>query len=96
MKLKSKYNVGDVVRFYNYTTSKYEIGAITRIHVEFSLEKLQKTWYTIETVKIKKAYTSFATNVDEYDILQKLNKKAFNKAYAEECAKSIVQGDNEK
>lgn len=93
MKLKTKYNIGDVVRYYNYTSSTNEIGIITHIYTDFSWETLQKTRYTIEKVKISNEPCSFHKTVDEYDIKQRLNKKAFEKAFAEECAREVAKGE---
>lgn len=96
MKLKSKYNVGDIVIFYNENTNENEIGSIDKIEIKFSWEILQKTKYTISLRKINGTYTCNSKEVPEAYIYKKLNKRAFEKAYAEQCAKEIVKNETTK
>lgn len=93
MKFKTKYNIGDIVRFYNVTSSRYQIGRINRIFISYSAEYGETIKYDIEKIKINHAYIADEVTILEGAIRKKINKKAFEKEYAKECAREIAKGD---
>lgn len=84
MKLKSKYNIGNVVEFYNEGKQDYDIAKITGIKMEFSWETLQRTSYQVSPFR-----KFYSVEIKEHQIKRTLNKKAFEMAYAEKCAREI-------
>lgn len=90
MKLKSKYNIGNIVRFYNNAICDDDIGKIEGIKMSFSWANLQKTSYDITPIRVNNHYS---VEVEEFRIKQTLNKIAFEKAYAELCAKEMMKSE---
>lgn len=88
MKLKSKYNVGDIVRFYNEAIPDDDIGRIYSVNIKFSIETLQQTSYKVTPIRMNNNYS---VEIYEFKIKEKLNKKAFEKAYTEHCAKEMLK-----
>lgn len=88
MKFKSKYNIGDIVLFYTNSWEQ-KIGRIISVCIKFSYETLKKISYDISLFvpNSSQVYTNY---INENDIIKKINKKAFEKIYAEECAKYVV------
>jgi N-methylhydantoinase B/oxoprolinase/acetone carboxylase alpha subunit len=95
MKFKSKYNVGDVVLFYNSKIHDNDIGTIGVVKISFSLETLQRESYQICPVRIDCYYSDNSVEVTRNKIRKKLNKKAFNKAFAEKCVKHFLTHQHE-
>ena len=93
MKFKTKYKIGDIVKFYNETSSQYQIGLITRIFIRYSVECKQITKYDIEKIKINNTYIADEISIFENVICKKINKKTFEKEYAKECAREIAKGE---
>lgn len=86
MKLKSKYNIGSIVEFYNDGIQDYDIARINGIKMEFSWETLQRTTYYVSSFRKNNDYS---IEIKEHQIRKTLNKKAFERAYAEQCAKEL-------
>lgn len=86
MKLKSKYNIGSIVEFYNDRIQDYDIARIDGVTIEFSWERLQRNTYSIS---IFRKDNNYYEEIQECKIIRQLNKKAFEKAYAEKCAKEL-------
>lgn len=93
MKFKTKYKIGDIVKFYNETSSQHQIGIIVRIFIRYSVECKQTTKYDIEKIKINNTHIADEISVFEDVICKKINKKAFEKEYAKECAREIAKGE---
>ena len=96
MKFKTKYNVGDIVEFRTFDMKKNMIGKIDSLVVKFiSFETQTDVVYHIRMFEIgKPLFMLTMKDVHEYDIINKLNSKAFLKRYAELAAEKIVKGDN--
>lgn len=95
MKFKTKYNVGDIVEFETINTKKTLVGRISSLVVKFSFETGTDVVYYIRTFEFGTAsHISTMKDVHEYDIINKLNSKAFLKRYAELVAEQIVKGDD--
>lgn len=92
MKFKTQYNIGDIVIF-SKSDFKKDIGAITGIKIFFSWEAGQRTNYDIKPFAVNEDIR-VCNNVEirEHEIVKKLNKKAFEKAYAEKCAEIKTKG----
>ena len=86
MKLKSKYNVGAIVEFFNDGIHDYDIARINGIKMEFSWETLQRTSYYVSPFRKNNSYSM---EIKEHQIRKTLNKKAFERVYAEQCAKEL-------
>ena len=87
MKFKTKYNVGDIVVFEKQDFSR-DIGKITGVDLFFSYETMLEIKYIIERF-CKDAIISLSSNsvsIKGNSIIKKLNRKAFEKAYAEKWA----------
>ena len=94
MKLKSKYNIGDIVEFETINTKKTLVGKIDSLVVKFSFEAGTDVVYYIRTFEFGiPLYISTIKDVHEYDIKNKLNSKAFSKRYAELVAERIIKGE---
>lgn len=88
MKLKSKYNIGQIVEY--KTINDEGIGKIVSIDISFSFETRQKTEYKI--TKIENYYSTVYGKsflIKEYDICKALNKSAFEKEYAKMKARQV-------
>lgn len=94
MKFKTKYNIGDIVEFETINTKKRMVGKIDSLVVKCSLEWGTDVVYYISTFEFgTPSHTSTTKDFHEYDIVSKLNSKAFLKRYAELVAEQIVKGD---
>lgn len=89
MKFKTKYNIGEVVQFYNHKICDNDIGIIDCINISFSWETLQKNKYVISPKRIESDFSYNGVEVDENSIYKKLNKKTFNKLFTEKCVKYL-------
>lgn len=96
MRFKSKYNVGDVVMFYNHRIHDNDIGKIGSIKISFSLETLHKESYRIYPVRIEEDYSDNGIEIEVNSIRMQLNKKAFEKAFAEKCARYVSNQHEDK
>lgn len=94
MRFKTKYNVGDIVKFYNIKICNYDVGEITRVRVDFSWETLQKTQYMINPAKLEYEMFDHSIPVDQSDICKRLHKDTFEKECAKLCAKIKLSGEN--
>lgn len=96
MKFKTKYNIGDIVEFRRIDMNRSKIGSISEITIRYSLEKnYHIVCYNINTFEFDKPlYVSISKTVPEYEIVKKLDSKAFLKKYSELAAEKIVKGDN--
>lgn len=90
MKFKSKFNVGDVVLFYNRKICDNDIGKIDSIKISFSWETMLEEKYVISPARIEEDYSYKGVEVEINSIHKKLNKKAFERAFAEKCAKYLT------
>lgn len=94
MRFKSKYNIGDIVLFYNETTQKTEIGKIRKLRIDFSYETNKQELYFVEKVK-----TDIILGLDErikiseHYIEKRLNKRVFEKEFAKICAKESLKNE---
>ena len=97
MKFKTKYNVGDIVQFYNSKIHDNDIGTIQSVNVCFSWETLQKESYDICPARIENDFSYKGIVVNENSVYKKLNKKAFEKEFAKKCVKYVekVGGESE-
>ena len=93
MKVKTKCNIGDIVKFYNQTSNQYQIGRISGICISYYVEFGGKIQYNIERIKIDNPYIADEITVLEGAICKKINKKIFEKEYAKECAREIAKGE---
>lgn len=93
MKFKSKYNVGDVIHYFNTENGKNQIGRISRIFISYNTEFGEKIKYDVERIKIHNDYIADEVCILEGEIYKKIHKKAFEKEYAKECAREIAKGD---
>lgn len=93
MKFKSKFNIGDVVLFLNHKTCNNDIGTINSIRLDFSYETMLKEKYIISPARIECDYSYNGVEVEVNSIYKKLNKKAFEYAFAEKCANYVKKGD---
>lgn len=85
MKFKSKYNIGDIVEF-TQSHMNY-LGRITKITVSY----VQDLGVIIKYQVILVGKNSYVINeVYEGEIYKRLNKPAFEKAYAGYRAKQII------
>lgn len=91
MRFKTKYNIGDYVIFLDFGRN---IGEIVGIDIHFSWETLQETTYRVRTKQIKSDIFEGIETVKEWDIVERINKKAFEKAFAEKCVEYIAKGEN--
>lgn len=96
MKFKSKYNMGDVVHFYNNKICDNDIGVITSINISFSWQTMLKEKYVISPARIEEDYSDNGVEVEIDSIRKKLNKRAFDKAFAEKCAKHLTHQHEDK
>ena len=95
MRFKTKYNVGDIVKFYNRKICNYDVGEITKIIIDFSWEALQKTRYMINPAILDYQAFNHSISVDQSDVCKRLYKDAFEKEYAKLCAKIKLSGERE-
>ena len=97
MRFKTKYNVGDVVQFYNSNIHDNDIGTIGSVNVYFSWETLQKESYDILPARIESDFSYNGIVVDLNSVYKKLNKKAFEREFAKKCVKYVekVGGESE-
>lgn len=93
MRFKSKFNVGDVVLFYNHKICNNDIGKIDSIIISFSYETMLQEKYKISPARIECDYSYKGVEVEINSIRKKLNKKAFEKAFAEKCANYVAKGE---
>jgi hypothetical protein len=93
VKLKSKYNIGEIVQFKNPETKDIDVGSIDKVFISFSWEQLQKEEYMITPIRMRAVYVSDWVRVEKTDIRKKLNKIAFKRAYAEQCAKEMMKSE---
>lgn len=98
MRFKTKYNIGDIVQFYNERIHDNDIGTITGVNVSFSWETLQKESYNISPARIESDFSDNGIVVDVNSVYKKLNKKAFEEEFAKKCVKYIekVGGKDER
>ena len=97
MKIITKYNAGDIVLFYNKSINENDIGMITGVSFKYDLDPSIKFLEDrISPVKIVKDFYDNRVEVDETNIMKKLNKKAFEKAFAEKCAKYLTHKHKDK
>lgn len=89
MRFKTKYNIGDIVQFYNEKIHDNDIGTITSVNVYFSWESLQKESYDIAPARIESDFSYNGIVVDVNSVYKKLNKKAFEEEFAKKCVKYI-------
>ena len=94
MKIKTKYNIGEIVLFKNPKTNDVDVGKIDKVYISFSWEELLKQEYMIIPIRMRAVYVSDWVRVDKMEIHKRLDKKAFKKAYAEQCAKEIINEIN--
>ena len=95
MKFKTKYNVGDIVEFETINTKKTLVGRIDCLVVKFSFETGTDVVYYIRAFEFgTPSHISTMKDVHEYDIINKLNSKAFLERYSELAAEKIVKGDD--
>lgn len=95
MKFKTKYNIGDIVEFETINTKKKMVGKIDSLVVKYSFEWGTDVVYYISTFEFgTPSHISTIKDVHEYDIINKLNSKAFLKRYAELVAEKIMKGDD--
>ena len=94
MRFKTKYNVGDIVKFYNRKICNYDVGEITSVGVDFSWETLQRTKYMINPAKLEYEVFDHSISVDQSDVCKRLHKDTFEKEYAKLCAKIKLSGEN--
>ena len=97
MRFKTKYNIGDIVQFYNERIHNNDIGTIQSVNVYFSWETLQKESYDISPARIESDFSYNGIVVDVNSVYKKLNKKAFEEEFAKKCVKYIekVGGESE-
>ena len=93
MRFKSKFNVGDVVLFYNHKICDNDIGKIDSISMSFSYVTMLKEKYVISPARIEEYYSYNGVEVEINSSRKKLNKKAFEKAFAEKCANYVAKGE---
>ena len=98
MKFKTKYNIGDVVQFYNDKIHNNDIGTIRGVNVYFSWETLQKESYDILPARIESDFSYNGVKVDRDSVYKKLNKKTFEEEFAKKCVKYVekVGGKNDR
>ena len=98
MRFKTKYNIGDIVKFFNSKINDYDIGNITRVSVSFSFESGQEEKYKVNPIRINDDYYDHSIEINETSVYKKLNKKAFEKEFAKKCVKYIekVGGESER
>ena len=82
MKFKTKYNVGDIVVFEKQDFSR-DIGKITGIDLFFSYETMLEIKYIVERFFKDATIYDSSVSIKGDSIIKKLNRKAFEKAYAE-------------
>lgn len=86
MKFKTKYNIGDIVVFEKQDFSR-DIGKITGVNIFFSYETMLEIKYIVRRFCCKDAtLSSNLIEIKGNSIIKKLNRKAFEKAYAEKWA----------
>ena len=93
MKFKSKYNVGDIVHYFNTESGKNQIGRISRIFISYNTEFGEKIKYDVERIKIDNDYIADEVCILEGAINKKINKKAFDKEYAKECVREMMKSE---
>lgn len=90
MKIKTKYNIGDIIQFCS-DRNELKVGKIVSLDI-FIYDEQEVNY----GVKLFAGDLNLDNGIDliEHKIIKRLNRKAFEKAYAEQCAKKIVeQGD---
>ena len=85
MKFKTKYNVGDIVVFEKQDFSR-DIGKITGVDLFFSYETMLEIKYMVERFFKDATISGSSIEIKGNSIIKKLNRKAFEKAYAEKWA----------
>ena len=85
MKFKTKYNIGDIVVFEKQDFSR-DIGKIMGVDLFFSYETMLEIKYIVEKFFKDATITSSSIEIKGNSIIKKLNRKAFEKAYAEKWA----------
>ena len=85
MKFKTKYNIGDIVIFEKQDFSR-DIGKITGVDIFFSYETMLEIKYIVERFCKDATISSNSVSIKGNSIIKKLNRKAFEKAYAEKWA----------
>ena len=85
MKFKTKYNIGDIVVFDKQDFSR-DIGKITGVDLFFSYDAMLEIKYIVERFCKDATITSSSIEIKGNSIIKKLNRKAFEKAYAEKWA----------
>lgn len=88
MKFKTKYNIGDVVQFYNERIHNNDIGTIQGVNVSFSWETHKESYY-ISPARIESNFSCNRVKVDADSVYKKLNKKAFEEEFAKKCVKYV-------
>lgn len=85
MRFKTKYNIGDIVVFEKQDFNN-DIGKITGIDLFFSYETMLEIKYIVEKFGKDATLAGSSIEIKGNSIIKKLNKKAFEKAYAEKWA----------
>lgn len=85
MKFKTKYNIGDIVVFDKQDFSR-DIGKITGVDLFFSYDTMLEIKYIVERFGKDATITGSLIEIKGNSIIKKLNRKAFEKAYAEKWA----------
>lgn len=85
MKFKTKYNIGDIVVFDKQDFSR-DIGKITGIDLFFSYDAMLEIKYIVERFCKDATIYGSSVSIKGNSIIKKLNRKAFEKAYAEKWA----------
>lgn len=89
MKYKTKYDLGDVV--FAYIDNKKQLCKVIGIYL-YDIVDLSNSMlsYQVEEINpLEYMFTISKNWIKEEEILQKLNKKEFNKAYAKKCAEKL-------
>ena len=92
MKIKTKYNIGDIIQFCS-DRNELKVGKIVTLDI-FIYDEREVSY----GVKLFAGDLNLDNGIDliEHKIIKKLNRKAFEKAYAEQCAKEIIRkGEND-
>lgn len=87
MKIKTKYNIGDIIQFCS-DRNELKVGKIVSLDIFIYDE--QEVSYEVQLFAGDLNFDN-GINLKEDKIIKKLNRKAFEKTYAEQCAKEIIR-----
>ena len=93
MKFKTKYSVGDIVKFYNHKKCDNDVGIINVVKFKYSNELLDTTSYIISPIKTYCDYKDKSIEIREGSVHIKLNKKTFEKEYTKFWAKEKMKSE---